>query len=544
MKNFTNLFKQSKTLRFELKPVGKTLENINKAGFIAKDEKRNEDYKVVKKIMDDYHRDFIENALKLLSLSSEELQNFAEAYRANEDKKGEEAQKNLRAEVVKGFGKQAGYGNMFKGELISADLPLWMKRQEGKYTSDDLAKVESFSKFTTYFSGFNENRKNIYSGDEQSTAIAHRIVHENLPKFLDNLKSFEYIKKHHPTLSAELAAYYEGSEYPQFFDGISLDDVFSVESFNHMLNQSGIEAFNNLLSGISHDEHSQRTHGLNEKINLYNQTLGKNEQGEKIKKAPKLTMLYKQILSDRSSLSFVFEEIKDDAALLDMLAEFKDSMDGVRAEAEKVNDAIKQANPEQVYIDRACFSDISSNSWGNYSVIRTAVLDSIPKLYEKSETAQEKLIKTAVNGVISFAELDRIVQGYLHANEEQKKFDGLASYFAKGVAQREGVYSQVFEVLDARGKEIDVLLTSRPEKLEQTDKTNIQAWLDSQMDVLHFYKPLHLRTKMALEKDAEFYSLFDELFQLLGTVVAVYNKTRNHLSKKPYSVEKVKLNFE
>lgn len=34
--NFTNLFSLSKTLRFELKPVGKTLENIEKNGLLAK----------------------------------------------------------------------------------------------------------------------------------------------------------------------------------------------------------------------------------------------------------------------------------------------------------------------------------------------------------------------------------------------------------------------------------------------------------------------------------------------------------------------------
>ena len=39
-KDFTNLYPLSKTIRFELKPVGKTLENILTKGLIAKDEKR------------------------------------------------------------------------------------------------------------------------------------------------------------------------------------------------------------------------------------------------------------------------------------------------------------------------------------------------------------------------------------------------------------------------------------------------------------------------------------------------------------------------
>ena len=38
MKNFTNLYQISKTLRFELKPIGKTLEHILKNGILDNDE--------------------------------------------------------------------------------------------------------------------------------------------------------------------------------------------------------------------------------------------------------------------------------------------------------------------------------------------------------------------------------------------------------------------------------------------------------------------------------------------------------------------------
>ena len=57
MKNFTNLYSLSKTLRFELKPIGNTLENM--AHVIEQDEHRAESYKLVKKIIDQYHRQFI-----------------------------------------------------------------------------------------------------------------------------------------------------------------------------------------------------------------------------------------------------------------------------------------------------------------------------------------------------------------------------------------------------------------------------------------------------------------------------------------------------
>ena len=56
--------------------------------------------------------------------------------------------------------------------------------------------MQTFSKFFTYLSTYNENRENYYTyKEEKSTAVATRIVHENLPKFCDNLIQFSEAKK-------------------------------------------------------------------------------------------------------------------------------------------------------------------------------------------------------------------------------------------------------------------------------------------------------------------------------------------------------------
>ena len=43
MKEFTNLYPVSKTLRFDLQPIGRTKENIERNGILQRDEKRAED---------------------------------------------------------------------------------------------------------------------------------------------------------------------------------------------------------------------------------------------------------------------------------------------------------------------------------------------------------------------------------------------------------------------------------------------------------------------------------------------------------------------
>ena len=59
LSELTGLYSLSKTLRFELKPIGKTLEHIESKGLIAQDEQRAEEYKKVKDIIDRYHKKFI-----------------------------------------------------------------------------------------------------------------------------------------------------------------------------------------------------------------------------------------------------------------------------------------------------------------------------------------------------------------------------------------------------------------------------------------------------------------------------------------------------
>ena len=204
MKTFndlTGLYSLSKTLRFELKPVGKTKDNIETKGIIAQDEKRAEEYKKVKDIIDRYHKKFIEMCLANLKLktisdgNNDSLKEYVTlASKANKDEKEDNDFKDvktaLRKQIVDAFKKGGSYSDLFKKELIQVHLPDFVTDEQEKQM------VENFGKFTTYFTGFNENRQNMYSDEEKSTSIAYRLIHENLPMFIDNIKSFAKIAEH------------------------------------------------------------------------------------------------------------------------------------------------------------------------------------------------------------------------------------------------------------------------------------------------------------------------------------------------------------
>lgn len=88
--DFKRLYSLSKTLRFEAKPIGATLDNIVKSGLLDEDEHRAASYVKVKKLIDEYHKVFIDRVLADGCLSP------------NEDAKKafEEIQQNLLPAIV------------------------------------------------------------------------------------------------------------------------------------------------------------------------------------------------------------------------------------------------------------------------------------------------------------------------------------------------------------------------------------------------------------------------------------------------------------
>lgn len=68
----TNLYSVSKTLRFELKPQGSTLDWMNKKGLLQMDETKKEAYKKLKVYFDLFHREFIDKSLAYPILNYDE----------------------------------------------------------------------------------------------------------------------------------------------------------------------------------------------------------------------------------------------------------------------------------------------------------------------------------------------------------------------------------------------------------------------------------------------------------------------------------------
>lgn len=572
---FTNKYQLSKTLRFELKPVGKTKENIIAKNILKKDEERAESYQLMKKTIDSFHKHFIELAMQEVSLTK--LDEFVELYNASAERKKEDSYKKeleqvqtvLRKEIVKGFNTgeaKATYQNIFKKELFTELLDEWVKNLEDKKLVDD------FKSFTTYFTGFHENRKNMYTDKEQSTAIAYRLVHENLPKFLDNVKIFEKITE---KLDAEKIKEIE-TKLEAVIQGTPLSEIFTLDYYNNVLTQKGIDFINNIIGGYTEDEGKTKVPGLNEFVNNeYNQNQ------EKKNRIPKLKILYKQILSDRDSISWLpeaFEDDKDKTAsqqvleaihlyyrdnLLCFQPKDKKDTENVLEETKKLLAGLSTSDLSKIYIrnDRA-ITDISQALFKDYGVIKDALkfqfIQSLTigknGLSKKQEEAIEKHLKQKY---FSIAEIENALFTYQSETDALKELKEnthpVIDYFTEHFkAKKKEETDKDFDLIaniEAKYSCIKGLLNGdypKDQQLNQDKKTigDIKAFLEALMELLHFVKPLALPNDSTLEKDQNFYSHFEPYYEQLELLIPLYNKVRNFAAKKPYSTEKFKLNFE
>jgi CRISPR-associated protein Cpf1 len=550
-KDFTNQYSVSKTLRFELIPQGKTQKHIESKNFLRDDEELAEKYKKVKKIIDEYHKDFIEKALSGLKLKGlkEYMGLYLKQDKDDKDKKSFEVEKsNLRKQIAKAFKDHDKFKTLFAKELIKEELTSFTPNEEKD-------SIKEFENFTTYFTGFHQNRENMYKADEQATAIAYRLVHENLPKFIDNVKIFERIKNEAPELASQLNNVLR--DMKDIVKGKTLDEIFSVNYFNETLTQKGIDIYNALIGGRSAEEGKTKIKGLNECINTdFNQ-----KQSDKKKRQPKFKQLYKQILSDRHIISFIPEAFKTDNEVMESIENFYSNEllnYSVESESKNVFEVIKNAvsnlntfNLSKIFLKAAALTDVSQKTFGDWNTISRALQYYYEKTNpmkpkEKPEKFEERKGKWLKQD-FDIGTLQTVIDQY--DNDAVKKInDGkvIVNYFARFSGDKGADLIQ--KVIENYKLVKDLLNTPYPkdEKLgSNKEQVNlIKAFLDSIMDIVHFVKPLSIKKDADKEKDELFYSLFTPFYEQLTLAIPLYNKVRNYLTQKPYSTEKIKLNFE
>ena len=524
--NFHNLFSVAKTLRFELKPIGKTQEFFEQL-ILNSDEEKSETFKKIKKYCDEFHKFFIEECLenvyddKFIDL----LKNYNELYHNNsktekEDDEFENIKKNLRKIIATRFTKNEKYKGLFGKDFIKKYL------KEHYAENDEILKeITLFEDFTTYFTGYNQNRANMYSDEEKHTAIAFRLIDENLPTYIKNIKAFELAINNIQNLSEQIKNNL----------GLDIDKYFKqIENYPLTLSQKQIEEYNLAIAGKTTSE-NKKLQGINEIINLYNQ---KNKT-----RLPKLKELYKQILSDTTSNSFTLELIEDDndaiAAIKGYWEYFSENILNKTEFSETIS-TIHKYNLEQIYVNND--TQLSKVIYGDWNFINELLEKEWEENYtgnakkgtEKYQETKEKDLKRIKE--ISIAKLEKLIEKY---DIEKQNFGKIFTYFSTEIdnliKQTKEKYENCKDVLDEKYKENSKKLLNDNNAIEK-----IKELLDSIKSIQDIIR--YLIPKSSLETDSSFYNNIS--YDILSQSIPLYNKIRNYLTKKPYSIEKFKLNFD
>lgn len=682
--HFTKQYKLSKTLRFELRPVGKTAEWIEKKGIIkanwqngenkvtGEDAKKAEHYKQVKGMMNQLHLLFIEDALSidsvrvyektilrenkkkknekknqkkptikdLLSLHYENWINYFGAKTEenknslNDSKKklykvietilteaGDRWKKNTlgyykekekrstpskgeKIPKIKAKGSQIFFGNtedpfvLLQYQLELGRIHL-LKNEKNKedYTQKELLEfVETFKGFHSYFSGFNENRANIYNTkDEISTSIAYRLFDQNIEFFFHNIRNWQRFQK--SLTDTEITEQLESKKWnlpallieleetilkPRF--GYDLNSFFSPETYFLLFSQSGIDAYNEVLGGLAAETGQKKVQGLNEIINLTRQ----QASGDK-KAFPVLHLLYKQILSDRKK-TFI-EKFESPRELLVEVKEFADwsllkkkrPNQGKKDEdtftyLERIFDELSQdlkkhpAEKKEFYLGKKAIEKLSTEINEGYNAIHNLWRGKVDSMRREDGRPLTKAQKNSLQNqkYLSFAEIEDLIYEHVKQNGN----------FLKDSWQ--GKLTQNFSITDYMLEKLKIQIeigeenqstqvagSETPSIMQSLKSSDLQAalknltfgenrdntiaalknYLEACLSLFHFVKDFQvqlsdLKEDQYPETSSDFQNLIRFWLEDDFDVIPLYNKVRNFVTQKSYSTEKIKLNFE
>lgn len=541
-----NGYSRSITLKNRLIPVGKTQENLEKSNMLKNDFERAKAYFEVKNLIDEFHRAFIEDVLSKTKLDWSGLYREFDSFQSEKDKAKkaklkkqlENSQKEMRRAIVKEFKDDERFSKLFKSEILTDLLPSIIKNDNTGTITDKKTALDTFTGFATYFTGFHQNRENLYSDEAKATAISNRIVNENFPKFYANVKIFEDLQKNFPNIISEAE-----SSLKKLLNGKKLSEIFSKDSFNSVLSQSGIDFYNTAIGGISEEAGQEKIQGLNEKINLTRQKLLPEEKSRLQKK---MSVLYKQILSDKKTASFIPEGFDKSEEIYDVVKKFKEQ--NIAAANQKIAKIFAAAdyNLNQIFVPAKELTDFSLSIFGNWSILKEGffLLEKDKSKKELSEKQSENITKQIEKNDYSLSELQAAYERW--ANENGVLIDkNVKNYFllAPLRAEENTKEKHPVKILEEIDEAYSKINFDSQENLqaEKEAATPIKNFLDEVQNLYHYLKLVDYRGEE--QKDSVFYSQFDEILSDLAEIVPLYNKVRNFVTKKPGEVKKIKLNF-
>lgn len=394
-RSFTRKFRVARTLRFELIPYDEHTRNLLRwdastleETFFGEEAKRNELRPYLKDLWDREIFDFTQRALAQFRFGEQDLQKaydlFIAAQLARSDpEKRAEAEKALQAHLqalrnklhkhlTSGYKeKVVGAKRELTAETIrkSEVLPLLQQRavEMGSPYTD---AVEAFARVFSKLQDLVRNHRHLFENKGKKGQLTTRVVEDNFRRFLANCAQWEALERAGIELTPEER------------------EALTPSSYNKFLTQEGVERYNRILGGEAAEVYQQRTEGLNNTINRYNQTA--RAEGK-----PRLTLLLPLYRLPGAARVAKIELLEDDEALVAHLRRAEEEGRRLREALESFFswffDAVKQSLKEtnegdtidlnQVYLRpqgvRRVAQEVVSE-WAAFNEVIAAHKDAVP----------------------------------------------------------------------------------------------------------------------------------------------------------------------
>lgn len=609
--DFVNLYEISRTLRFELKAIWDTEKLLEENQIFLTDKIRKKKYEKVKPFLNLFHLDFITFCLSGLNLDYSNYEKVLFEYKKDtknfdNEKLKKYEEKKLREQIVNKFNiKVEDYLQIFwevtreNGKIKVNLWDIWatefnklsyeflfeiwifnlMKKKfewdwniyitdektweilKNEKTWKDLTIFDDWNGWLWYFTKFFETRKNFYKSDGTSTALATRIIDQNLKRFCDNLDDFKKVKDkvNFGTLETDFL--------------ISLNEFFSLSNYNSYVLQEWIEKYNDII-WWKVIENNKKLPWVNEYINKYRQ--------DTWEKLPYLQALDKQILSGKK---IFIKQIENEVDFKDILEEFyKNSVKNVEV-LSYIFSNLWNYNDEDyktIYFSKEAFNTITHKFSDKVLLFEKLVFGELlnDKLVEREDfdKKEEKYkfpdfipLYCIKKWLENYNEEDLFYKTRYYKNENWfleennldlwKKFYDILYYEFKTLLSN--------KIINQNGEEIEIWFYQAKNSLEnifdnfsltEKNKVIIKDFVDVSRTIYQMWKYFALEKKRGWDNK---YDLNDDFYKTQNSpenkaywylefyneayekIITPYNLMRNYIAKKPWEDNKKwKLNFE
>lgn len=543
-------------------------------------------YQVLKPVMDAIHERFITESLSSSDARSLDVSKYYAVYKSEDaarEKELEKSEKELRGTISGFFSvtadewkaehsefKEKGYKILTEKGVLD-----YIKKEAGSFGSiaseNDIHKaLEHFQDFFTYFSGFNTNRENYYTTEKEAkTAVATRIVHENLPKFCDNVIAFESHRAEYLGIFAQLQEAGRSLVMKDETPLVPIDGaLFDPKDFGVYITQAGIERYNSQIGNA------------NFLINLHNQRGGA--------RLPLMKTLYKQIgCGTKDALFFEISCDKDAEkgthSLQEVLSDFASAGERYFSKQQNSTGEIEtvemfsryvlfRENYRGVYWSKQAMNTISAKYLANWYELQEELLKAKVFKKGKSEGDEAVIVPEVVPVDALFDVLDHLedwrTPGVFFKESltlkiedpksesdhlRNRRADQCANIIANSQIPSRALLGIIFWDMEDHAQKF--LLGSRAvlelsSYHEGKDKEKIKEWMDHALAVLHILKYFSVRESKV--KGHPLDATIVEAIKLILNTDEVgwfkwYDATRNYLTKKvedDVAKNTLRLNFE